>query len=170
MDNRRGVLQQTRSDQYIAATIAADGTGRGAIGPCPEGFEWYVERLTCSQTGTTPAATALLEIYVLPTDLGQGTPDASKQGRQDVSVGTTLTANVSDQESPIVVPAGYYLVAYWTGLTSGDKVALSTQVQVRKLVLERAHRHSQHDVEHHRDVKASDIAAPVVVGDQVAEI
>ncbi len=168
---RRGIIESTRPDQYINATVAATGGASGSIGPCPEGFEWYVERLTCSQSGAAVAATALLEIYV------QAAPDApldaSKQGRQDVSVGSVVKDGVSDQQSPIVVPPGYHLVAVWSALTSGDKVKLSSQIQVRRLILEsaRGHKHGQLDYQgDHRKQGDTLRAEPIVVGDQLAEV
>lgn len=170
MDTRRGILVNSRPDQYISTTVNSSGIARGSIGPCPEAYEWYVERLTCSQSGAAVAATALLEIYVLPTDLSSGTPDGSKQGRQDIAVGTDVANDVSDQFSAIVVPAGYYLVAYWTGLTSGDKVQLSSQVQVRKLELEASVRgRHAHTLDHRADDKPADVAA-IVPADTVAAV
>lgn len=169
MSNRRGVLESTRPDQYIGATVASDGTATGYIGPCPEGFEWYVERMTCAQSGAgVSATTALLEIYVQQSQNAPG--DASKQGRQDIAVGTAVANDVSDNLSPIVVPPGMFLVAYWTGLTSGDLVKLSTQIQVRRLVIERASVGTHaHGIDHRGDAKAGDMRAIIPV-DTVAEV
>lgn len=123
-----------RPDNYISATANAAGVASGSIGPCPEGFCWYVERMTCFSDS---AATApILEVYVLPTNAAPS--DASKQGRQDVATGTNVVNGVSDAASPIVVPAGYYLVAVWTALNSGDHGRLSTQIAVHALPAERA--------------------------------
>lgn len=167
--NRRGIIESTRPDQYIAAAVGSDGTATGAIGPCPEGFEWYVERLTCGQSGAAVATTALLEVYVQTTDTAPA--DESKQGRQDVASGSLVASNVSDENSAIVVQAGYFLVAKWSGLTSGDRVQLSTQIQVRRLVLEKtAARQHPHGLEHAPDRKAGDLGHHVVVDDQVAAI
>ncbi|SRR5260221_336891 len=170
METRRGIIESSRPDQYIAATVAAGGGATGFLGPCPEGFEWYVERLTCAQSGAAVAATALLEFYV---QLAQDAPsDASKQGRQDIAVGSSVANNVSDQNQAIVVPPGYFLVAVWSGLTSGDKVKVSSQMQVRRLILERARSDNHiHGIEHTGDRKRGDLyEQPVVVGDQVAEV
>ncbi len=169
--SRQGVVESTRPDMYIAASVASDGTAAGHIGPCPEGFVWYVERLTCFQSGAGVSSNALLEVYVLPVD-SSGTLDASKQGRQDIAVGTDVRNDVSDQLSPVTVPPGYFLVAKWSGLTSADRVTLSSQIQVRRLVLERHQpgRHP-HTMEHSPDTKAT---AMVGVGfnppDQDAEL
>ena len=171
MTNRRGIHETTRPDLYIAATADATGVAQGAIGPCPEGYEWYVERMTVSQSGAAVAAAATVEVFVVATDRLTGT--TSKQGRQDYAAGATNVAgSVSDAASPIVIPAGFFLVCYWTGLTAADKVQLSTQIEIRRLVLEKAqHGRGTMRPEHESDPKAGDLhGTPVVVGDQVAAV
>lgn len=173
----RGFHYTTRTDQYIKATAATTGIAHGGLGPCPQGFCWYIERMTCwtnsSVTATTAAPT--LEIYVMQD--GGGVPnDNSKQGRQDVAVGQIVFNAVSDERQPIYVGPGYKIEAVWTGLNTGDLVSLSLQVRVNKLeavpveqgtINQHAgmHEHPKHD-----PFNAPTDAIPVVVGDQVAEI
>lgn len=125
-----GIYENTYPNRYISATIGSAGTAQGNIGPCPEGFCWYVERLCCYSN--TSATSGVLEIYAIPTETVPN--DASKSGRQDVAVGTTVQNGVSDQRSPIFVGAGMFLVASWSGLTNGDLVRLSAQIRVHRLL------------------------------------
>lgn len=162
---RPGVHAGYRPGDYISQTVGSTGTAQGAIGPCPDGYEWHVERITCYTNGTT--TNAVLEVYVLRTN--DIPDDNSKSGRQDVAIGATVGNGISDQNSPIVVPAGYFLVAGWSGLTNGDVVRFSAQIEVRRTVMERTAGRGLHDWR--EDEKAESIRVePVVVGDQVGKV
>ena len=172
-----GFHHTTRPDQYIHATAASTGIAHGGLGPCPQGFCWYIERMTCySNSGVTVSATTpLLEIYVMQD--GGGPPnDASKQGRQDLAVGQVVINGVSDEHQPIYVGPGYKIEAVWTGMNSGDLCVVSFQQRVNKLhATPEPQTTSQHHGMHHHEPKseqweAPTDATPVVVGDQVAEI
>lgn len=127
---RHGILDSVNSGQYITATANASGIAQGFIGPVPAGYCWYVERMTT--WSNTSATTGLeLEIFVLTSGtLGSNytTTVGDRAGRQDLS--TNAQDDVADENSPIYVGEGYYLVALWTGFTSGDKVQLSAQIAV----------------------------------------
>lgn len=126
-----GVYVHTRVDQQIAGVIDSTGAFAGSLGPVPEGYCWYVERLTCqSNTAVASGPTTTLEIFVSTDITGPTSPD--KTGRQDM---TLLPANdVSDQNSPIYVGPGMFLVAQWAGLTTGNRVRLTTQIRVHELM------------------------------------
>lgn len=170
-----GYYHDTRNGDYISQTVAADGTAGGHIGPCPEGFCWYVERLTCFQSGAAVATTAVLEFYVQSSNARP--IDTSKQNRQDVALGTTVANGVSQELPPIYVGPGQMLKAVWTGLTSGDLVRVSSQIRVHKLIAPEARSH-HHQMEYGGDAKAETIhgtgeppiAEPVVTPDQVAAV
>ena len=165
----RGYHHSTRSDQYIAATVASNGTATGFLGPVPEGFCWYVERLT-AHSNTANSTTGKLEVYVQPFQAAPN--DASKRGRQDFAIGTAVQDSASDENSPIYVGPGDYLVAVWSALTSGDLVSLSAQIRVHKIEIA-AHReangHHPHYLDQVPQQSALD-AVPVVPGDTVAAV
>ena len=157
----------TRPDQYIAATVASTGLANGFIGPCPEGYCWYVDRITCYSNDT--ATTGVLELYSQST--GNVPNDTSKQGRQDVALGSVVLNGVSDENQPIYVGPSYFLVASWSGLTSGKLVALSAQIRWHKLETGHEHRtHGSHPLHDHIGDEKAEQIRPVIVGDQVAEV
>ena len=160
-----GIYENTYSDRYLNATVGSAGTANDNIGPCPEGFCWYVERLTCF-SNTANATTGVLEIYAIPTPMVPN--DNSKSGRQDVAVGTVVQNGVSDENSPIYLGPGMFLVASWTALTNGDLVAVSCQVRVHRLLSTVAHERTAPSWEGEEKYSAN--VTPVVVGDQVDEV
>lgn len=163
---RPGVHAGYRNGDYISTAIGPAGTAQGYIGECPDGYTWHVERVSCYSNGAT-LTNAVLELYVLR--VNDIPDDNSKSGRQDVATGTVVGNGISDQHSPIIVPAGYFLVAAWSGLTNGDLVRLSTQIEVRRNMVERTREHGLHDWR--EDEKPADLrVAPVVVGDQVGKV
>lgn len=125
-----GFYSHTFPGQYINAAVNASGLANGFLGPVPEGYCWYVERLTC-WSNSSNNSTGILEIFVLQSQTPPN--DNSRQGRQDVAVGNVVQNGVSDERSPIYVPAGHFLVASWSLLNSADQVALSCQIRVHKL-------------------------------------
>lgn len=167
---RDGIHHSWRPGDYITATVNAAGIASGSIGPCPEGYVWYVERLTCFSTDTVLTTGGLLEIYSIPTE--DSPNDESKSGRQDVAVDVIVLNSVSDQRSPIIVPPGYYLVAKWSGFNAGNTNTLSAQIEVRKIVLHDPRlKHGHHDMNWSGDDKHSDLrAVPTAPGDQVAQV
>ena len=126
-----GVYDHTRTDQQISATVGSAGTASGALGPVPEGFCWYIERETC-QSNTAATTGALLEVFVSTAQTGPVSPD--KTGLQDASVGASVAENVSDNQSPIFLEAGKFLVAQWSGLTQNDLVRYTAQIRVHQLL------------------------------------
>jgi hypothetical protein len=109
-------------------TAQSNGIAIGAYGPCPEGFCWYFERLsTYSNTSGTP----ILEVYVVTapnpaastTGLRSRRLDYTPQGKNDLM----------DEVNPIYVQPGYWLLAVWSTLTSGDLCTLSCQLRVHQL-------------------------------------
>jgi hypothetical protein len=157
----------TRPDEYINATIDSAGLAQGFIGPCPEGFCWYVERTTCYSNDT--ATTGILEVYSIRSEIKPS--DTSKQGRQDVAVGAVVLNGVSDEASPIYIGPGYFVVASWSGLTAGKVVAMSMQIRVHKLETgHEQHAHGAHPLHDHVGDEKAERIYPVIVGDQVAEV
>lgn len=127
---RKGMFDHVKSDLYISAAASAAGIAQGALGPVPPGYCWYVERMN---TKAVTAATGVrLEVFVTATSplTGYTATVGSRVGRQDLSV--TAENDVADENAAIFVGEGYYLVALWTGLQSGDPVTLATQIAVHK--------------------------------------
>lgn len=119
--------------QEIIATANSSGIAQGFLGPCPEGYQWYVERYT-NFSNTAKNSGVLTELFVLTTQ--QLSSDwtqtvGSRAGRQDV---TNVVNQGGDNSSPICVPAGYFLVALWTGLNANDVTEVSTQIAVHQLL------------------------------------
>ncbi len=130
---RAGFFDHYRSSDYIQATASAGGIAQGALGPCPDGYVWYVERTT---TWSNSSGTPVCELFAWNDKTVPGTYTAtvgSRGGRQDVT--TAGKNDVSDNKSPVVVQGGYYLVAFWSGLTQNDLVTLSAQICVHQLVV-----------------------------------
>lgn len=125
----------------MAGTIVAAGTFVDSLGPVPEGYCWYVERITCYSNDT--ATTGVFELFVIRGDTPPGKPDIS--GRQDVATGSVVLNGVSDEESPIHVPPGYTLVGSWSGLTSAKVVSASFQIRWNELETHSAPRHHTQD-------------------------
>lgn len=137
-----GAYDHSRTDQQIAGAIVSAGTFSGYIGPVPQGYCWYVERETCYSNTAAATTATLLEIFVSANQTGPTSPD--KTGRQDLTV--QVTNDISDNNCPIYVGEGMYLVAQWSGLSSGDKVAYSTQIRVHKLLHAKAGGQGRHEV------------------------
>ena len=125
MASEDGFYDSSTNQAFINATANASGIAQGSIGPCPSGYQWYVERYsTFVNTSATPA----LEIFVMnsPTLPSNYTATlGDRQGRMDY---TSSGKNAqSDNNSPVIVQEGQFLVAGWTGATSGDQCQLSIQ-------------------------------------------
>jgi len=159
-----GFFDSSNNQAFINAIAASTGIAQGSIGPCPAGYQWYVERYsTFSNTSATPA----LEIFVmnsptLPANFTATVGD--RQGRQDY---TSSGKNAqSDNNSPVIVQEGQWLVAGWTGCTSGDVCQLSLQYHVNLKTLrielpqliaqtveqsypDAPHREEKHEAPHH---------------------
>jgi hypothetical protein len=143
---------------YIGATADSNGNAQGFLGPVPAGYCWYVER-ECSWTNTTAETGLLLEVFVIRTNAVKLTSATvgDRTGRQDVS--TIVINDISDNNSDIVVPEGHYLVAFWTGLSSGDLVLLSTQIAVHLNSLRIESPQLQHQQEHPTpDINGAEVA------------
>lgn len=117
------------SDGLIKATANASGNATGYLGPCPEGFAWYVERYT---TYVLTSGSPQCEIYALNTPINVGNlPLPDKSGRQDWSADGKN--DISDNKTPVYIEAGYYLVAVWTSCNASDPCQLSTQIRVHQM-------------------------------------
>jgi hypothetical protein len=126
---REGIIDHTEPGMYMSATADSNGLAQDFLGPVSAGYVWYVERWTAFSA--TAATTPVVELFVqsaerMPTTFTAAAGD--RQGRQDLSI--TADNDAADLNSPIYIPEGYYLVAFWSGLTSGDVVQLSTQIAV----------------------------------------
>lgn len=130
-----GAYSHTRTEQVIQGAIPSGGALTGALPIVPEGYCWYVERITAWSNGTM-ASTARLEIFVSQSETGPTSPD--KTGRQDVAQGAVVGDSTSDENSPIYVGPGQNIVAQWTALTSGDKVSATFQIRVHELLRHRS--------------------------------
>jgi hypothetical protein len=100
----------------------AAGVATCFYGPTPEGYVWYVERLSSH----APTQATTLQVFASPdstnTDPGY---------RADFS-GAAADA-ISDETNPIYVPAGYYLVFRWAAATAGDVCVAAVQIAVHQL-------------------------------------
>jgi hypothetical protein len=126
---RAGIYDHTEPGMTITATANATGIAQGFLGPVPAGYCWYLERWTTFSSGGT--SSSLLGLYVLTTNAMPAQFSATfgdRAGRQDLSLSAANDA--ADLNSPIYIPEGYYLVAFWTGFNSADVAQLSTQVAV----------------------------------------
>jgi hypothetical protein len=129
---RAGFYDHTESGMVIKAIANSSGIAQGYLGPVPEGYCWYVERESTWSTGSAGEC----EIFVVTTHQmpsGMTAAAGDRAGRQDVSL--LASDDISDNNSPIFVGPGYYLVAFWTGLTNLDQVILSTQIVIHRLSL-----------------------------------
>lgn len=126
---REGVFDHVRVGDRIIATAGSTGLAQGSLGPVAAGYCWYVERLTTFN----PRANSVLEVFAIAVEelpAGFSATVGDRAGRQDVSV--AANNDVADQASPIYVPEGYFLVAFWSGLTEGDIAQLSAQIAVHQ--------------------------------------
>lgn len=131
-----GITESIETGLKIRATANAAGLAQGAMGPVAAGYCWYVERYTTFNA----RANSICELFsynseTLPADFTASVGD--RAGRQDVSI--TANNAAADNAAPIYVPEGYWLVAFWSGLTVGDITQLSTQIAIhRKLLVTQA--------------------------------
>lgn len=125
MASEDGFYDSSNNQAFINATANASGIAQGSIGPCPAGYQWYVERYS---TFVNTSATPSLEIFVMnsPTLPSNYTATlGDRQGRMDY---TSSGKNAqSDNNSPVIVQEGQWLVAGWTACNSGDQCQLSVQ-------------------------------------------
>jgi hypothetical protein len=131
---RLGFHSHTASGMAINATANASGLAQGFLGPVPPGYCWYVERMTTWSNST--ATNCELEIFAQADSqapAGFSATVGDRTNRQDLSV--VAGDDVSDNIAPIYIGEGYYLVAIWTGLNSGDLATLSTQIAVHQITL-----------------------------------
>jgi len=106
----------------LTATAGASGSAQTALGPCPEGYCWYVERI--SSHG--PTAGTKLDV-----DVADNNTANDPAWRMDFSA--TANDDIADEQQPIYVPAGHWLVFNWSGATSGDILKASVQYAVHQL-------------------------------------
>lgn len=127
-----GVTEAIETGWTIRATADSNGLAQGAIGPVPAGYCWYVERYSTFN----PRANSVCEIFALNSEkLPSGFTAAigDRAGRLDVSI--TANNAAADNAAPLYVGEGYWLVAFWSGLTSGDLAQLSTQIAIHRKAL-----------------------------------
>lgn len=135
MMHRAGFYDHHEPGRYIAATADSGGLAQGFMGPVPQGYCWYVERLT--SWASAARANSTVELFVLPTNTvapGFTATVGDRAGRQDLVTAAASNARL-DESSPIFVGPGYHLVAFWAGFTSGDSLLVSAQVAIHKLDL-----------------------------------
>lgn len=129
---RAGFHSHTAPGMSILATANSSGIAQGFLGPVPPGYCWYVERMTT--WSNTAQTSPKVEVFVIQDSQIPSTYTATvgdRSGRQDLSL--TAANDISDEKSAIYVPETYCLVAFWTGLTSGDLAQLTAQVAVHQL-------------------------------------
>lgn len=148
-----GFCSHYRPGDQIAGTVDANGKANGALGPCPEGWLWYVER--ANAWSNTATATGLLELFVVRVNAPPAGTD--KGGLQGTFWKTDVQHAERSWPAPIVLPAGYFLIASWSGLTQSDLVAVTFQVRVHELEKHERHVHGarHHHLLGHHDAPAT---------------
>ncbi len=132
--DRAGFYDHHENQWLIRAVADSNGLAQGFLGPCSEGYCWYVERMTTWANASRTAA--VCEVFVQTANKLQSSFSATvgdRTGRQDVSI--NASNDVADENSPIYVGPGQYLIAAWSGFTSGDLVELSVQAAIHLLAL-----------------------------------
>ena len=83
---RAGLFDHHTTDPYIVATAAgATVLAQGFWGPCPQGYAWYVERISTHG----PTANTKLDVYVTTSSIVSGVAASDDGFRADF----TATAN-----------------------------------------------------------------------------
>ena len=144
----------------MAATANASGVAVDSIGPCPEGYCWYLNNETIHSN--TSASSPTFELYVSRTNAAPN--DSSKAGRVDYTTGSNIKDAANNLASPIYVGPGMYLVGVWNGLNNNDVVNWSGQILSHKLEV--------HQVRYHGIEYADNDKQPhaVVTPDQIAAV
>ena len=119
---RMGILDHTVPMQgRTSAAASSAGVADTWYGPVPEGFIWYVERVSVY----CPTSAAAVALYVSTSELG-----TDLGSRADY---TSAGANaIADEFNPIYLPEGYYLHVQWTAATSGDRCTSGVQYAVHE--------------------------------------
>ena len=118
---REGIFDHHRPMEGKVAVANASGVATTFYGPVPEGYAWYVERLSTHAPTTNTACSIFVSAEASTSDPGF---------RADF---TAVADDIADEVNPIYLPAGYYLVVRWTGATSGDTCTASAQIAVHQL-------------------------------------
>lgn len=134
---REGLFEHHRRDALAIVAAAAGGQplGQGVLGPCPEGYAWYVELAAFQVVGA--AHNAIVALVVTP-DNGPLPSFAGWDGYglQAVS-GAAASFGSFPLQLPLYVPPGNFLRAIVQGgtLANGDAVTVSVQTAVHQLDL-----------------------------------
>jgi hypothetical protein len=99
-----------RSLGSATATADAAGAATVAIGIPPSGYQWHIERMTVTAGGTA-------RVYVGPAQ-SNNLADFTPLGTEDVS----------DNASPIFVPAGQQAIVVFSGAGAGTICVVTYQV------------------------------------------
>lgn len=130
---REGLFDHHRRDSI--SMLAAGGTpvAQKILGPCPEGYCWYLESVAFSVVGA--AHNALFDLAVTP-DGGDLPPQASwdHQGLA-WTVQTAVIAASMNNTAAVFVPPAHFAHAYASAgsLAAGDVVTVTYQVAVHQL-------------------------------------
>lgn len=122
-DTKAGLYRYHVPMQGRVAKANASGIATAYYGPAPEGYCWYVERMSTN----APTAATRLDVMVAP--------EASFNDPAYYRTDFTLSGSdaIADETQPPYVPAGYYLVFRWSGATSGDVCVASIQYAVHEM-------------------------------------
>lgn len=120
---RMGVFDHTRPAEPKSGTANASGVASLFYGPCPEGYGWYIERISVH----CPTAAAVAHVCVALTPLSA----VDYGSRMDFTTGGA--DSIADESTAIYVPAGYSLSIIWTAATSADVCTASVQYAVHQL-------------------------------------
>lgn len=103
---------------YAALVVPASGSVTVRVGPQGTGTIWYPQAASISTTtGANDASTCAL--YLSPLESGPLIPSTQIGGQSYAGGGDTIGLAV-----PPLWP-GYFIIAIWTGATSGDLAALA---------------------------------------------
>jgi hypothetical protein len=113
-----GSQQTVITGGYAAAVVPASGSVTVRVGPMGVGTIWYPQAAAISTTtGAADASTCAL--YLTPLENGAQVPATQIGGQSYAGGGDTIGLAVPPMW------AGYFIVAVWTGATSGDLASLA---------------------------------------------
>jgi hypothetical protein len=114
----QGQLQTVITGGYAASVVPASGSVTIRVGPMGVGTIWYPQAAAISTTtGANDASTCAL--YLTPLENGAQVPATQIGGQSYAGGGDTIGLAVPPMW------AGYFIVAVWTGATSGDLASLA---------------------------------------------
>lgn len=129
MTVRAGLYDHHVPAQGITSKANTSGIATNVYGPVPEGYAWYVERISVH----CPTDGAVADVHVILGTINQVAANAALDTSARVDHTEDGDDAVADENSAVFVPAGYSLVVQWTSATSGDICVSAVQYAVHEL-------------------------------------